>query len=76
MSDNPAIRLEFPPGTDIESACAGAVRLADQLLCDTVFTFNSVHVHARPGVDPMALVNAWDRELHSGGKVKLAMVAT
>ena len=74
MSDHPASRLEFLPGVDIESACAGAVRLADQLQCDTVFTFNSVYVHARPGVDPMALANAWDRELHSGGKVKLAMV--
>ena len=76
MNDNAAIRLEFPRGCDIEHACAEAVRLGNQLQCDTVFTFNSVHVHARPGNDPMALVNAWDRELHSGGKVKLAMVAT
>ena len=74
MNDNAAIRLEFPGGCDIEHACAEAVRLGNQLQCDTVFDFNGVHVHARQGVDPITLANTWHRELHSGGKVKLAMV--
>ena len=74
MSDNAAIRLEFTCGCDIEHACTEAVRLANQLRCDTVFAFNSVHVHARQGVDPIALANAWHRELGSPNKRKLAVV--
>ena len=74
MNAHPAIRLEFLGGDDIENACAEAVRIANQLQCDTVFNFNGVHVHARPGVDPMALSNAWHRELQSGDKTKVAMV--
>lgn len=74
MSAHPAVRLEFQTGDEIEHACAEAVRIANALQCDAVFTFNGVHVHARQGVDPMALANAWDRELRSGSKVKVAMV--
>ena len=74
MSDNAAIRLEFPCGCAIEHACSEAVRLGNQLQCDTVFDFNGVHVHARQGVDPIALSNAWYREVSNPEKRKLAMV--
>lgn len=72
MTATAKIDLEFLPGDDIDSACSEACRIAQLLGCRTSFTFNGVHVYARPDTDPAALVQAWETALHSKSQFRMA----
>jgi hypothetical protein len=66
------LTLEAFAGTDIDSACSEAVRLADLLQVVVVFPFNGVTCMARPGDHPDELASVWADELKSSHTYKLA----
>ena len=68
------INVEATPGSDIGEACKDAIGLADKLGHTVCFDFNGVHVMAHPNTDPVALEQAWHREIKRETPYKIASV--
>lgn len=67
-----SIKVEPFAGTDIDAACAEAVRLANAWGIVVTFGFSGVTCMARPGDSPLDLAAAWAQELKSKHPNKLA----
>lgn len=66
------LKLEFLAGTDIDSACVEAVRIANMLRVTADFAFNGVKVMAKPDVCPKELAELWAVEIGSTHQIKIA----
>ena len=69
---NAHLKLEFLAGTDIDSACYEAARLANMLGLTVDFDFNGVKVMAKQGIDPLELAELWAVEMGSNRQIKIA----
>ena len=66
------LKLEFLAGTDIDSACLEAARIANLLRVTVDFDFNGVKVMAKPDVCPKELAEVWAVEMGSKRQIKIA----
>ena len=66
------ITVEPSPGSDIDSITKEAVKLADKLEMTVWFDFNGIKCLARPGDDPLALKQSWERELRDAKTYRIA----
>lgn len=68
------LKVELFAGTDIRDAAAELCQLADRIgvMCEA--SFNVVKLWARPGDDPLRLVDAYEEQLQSKSPHKIAQV--
>ena len=66
------LKVEAFAGSDIDSVCEDAIRLADRLQIVVIFSFNGVTCMARPGDSAKELALVWRDELSSSHTYKLA----
>lgn len=68
-----SIEAKITAGSDIEQSCREAIELAERIGVDVDFRFNGVLCIARSGADPDALKEAWEKEMDSDHKTKVAI---
>ena len=66
------LKIELLAGSDIESSCREAIRIANMLRVVVDFDFNGVKVMAKPGACPKELAEAWAHELGAAKQIKIA----
>lgn len=66
------LTLEASAGAEISDTCREAVRVADRVGITVWFNFNGVKCLARPGDDPIALMEDWRKEMKSKHPHKIA----
>ena len=66
------LKVELFAGTDIRDAACDLCELSNRVGVMTEADFNSVKLWARPGDNPLKLVEAYDKALKSGSTHKIA----
>ncbi len=66
------LKVELFAGTDIRDAACDLCELSNRVGVMTEANFNSVKLWARPGDNPLKLVEAYDKALKSGSTHKIA----
>ena len=66
------LKIEFLAGTDIDSACCEAVRIANMLRVTIDFDFNGIEVMAIPDVCPKELAELWAVAMGAKTQIKIA----
>ena len=66
------LKVELFAGSDIREAACDLCELSNRVGVMTEANFNSVKLWARPGDNPLKLVEAYDKEIKSGGTHKIA----
>lgn len=66
------VRVELFAGTDVRDAASEMCQLADRIGVRCEASFNGVKLWARPGDNPLRLVDAYHEQLQSKSQHKIA----
>ena len=66
MTNNPYIKLETLPGSNVEDTIRKACGIATTLAVDVRYQLGKERFHVQPGVDPEEAINAYNESLPKG----------